>query len=97
MSPSGRGSLLRSGGAKPFDNLVELPIDLAEPKGGIFRRDCQPHARIRRLLRRMMGGKIALHARAPTLMDDVVTFGFRRHVRLRVELIQPSYTVEPKV
>jgi hypothetical protein len=36
----------------------------------------------------MMGGKIALHARAPTLMDDVVTFGFGRRVRRRVELIQ---------
>ena len=90
MSSSGRGSLLRSGGAKPFDNLVELPIDLAELKGRIFRRYCQAHARIRRLLWRMVGGKIVIHARAPALMDDVITFGFGRHVLLRVELIQAA-------
>jgi hypothetical protein len=75
---------------KSFDNFVELPIDLAELKGGIFRRDCQTHARVRRLLWRVVEGKVVLHARAPTLMDDVVTFGFGRHVGLRVELIQAA-------
>jgi hypothetical protein len=89
-STSGRGLLLRGGRTKRFDHCVELLIDLAELESRNSAATARRTLGSGDLLWRMVGGKIVLHARAPGLMDDLITFRFGRHVRHRVELIQAA-------